>query len=74
MRQKQAEKPKSREMKEVWWMTNDEKWVKDEWRMMKDEWRMIKDEEWTMKDDDLKLLRGFCDRRTNEQMDRHLWL
>ena len=44
------------------------KWRKDEWRvMMKDEWRK-------MKDDDFKLLRGFGDRRTNKQTNRHLWL
>ena len=48
---KQAEKLKSREMKEGW-MKNDEGWMKYEWRMMMDE-------EWMMKDDDLKLLRGF---------------
>ena len=58
---KQAEKLKSREMKE-WWMKNDEG--------MKDEWRMRKDEEWMMKNDDFKLLRGF----DYEQTDRHLWL
>ena len=63
---KQAEKLKSREMKEGRWrmMKDDEGWMKDEWRMMKDEW-------WMMKDDDVKLLRGFADRqtdrRTNEQ-------
>ena len=49
---KQAEKLKSREMKEGW-MKN------DEWRMMKDEWRVMKDEEWMMNDDYFKLLRGF---------------
>ena len=38
--QKQAEKLKSREMKDKWWK------MKDEWLMMKDErWRM-KDEGW----------------------------
>ena len=37
---KQAEKLKSREMKEGW-MKSDEVWMKnDKWRMMKDEWRM----------------------------------
>ena len=44
---KQAEKLKSREMKEGW-MKNDEWWriMKDEWIMMKDEWIMMKDEWW----------------------------
>ena len=54
---KQAEKLKSREMKEGW-MKNDEGWMKNEWKMMKDE-------EWMMKDDDFKLLRGFADWRTD---------
>ena len=49
---KQAEKLKSREMKEGW-MKNDEGWMKYEWRMMKD--------------DDFKLLRGFDYGQTNEQ-------
>ena len=48
----QAEKLKSREMKEGW-MKNDDGWMKnDEWRMMKDEGWMMKDEGWMMKDDD----------------------
>ena len=62
---KQAEKVKSREMKEGG-MKNDGGWMKDERRMMNDE-------EWMMKDDDCKLLRGF-ELRTDEQTDRHLWL
>ena len=49
LQNKQAEKLKSREMKEGWW-----RMMKDEWTMMKDEWRM-------MKDDDFKLLGGFAD-------------
>ena len=52
---KQAEKLKSREMKEGW-MKNDGGWMKI-------------DEGWMMKDDDFKLLRGFEDKRTNRQMD-----
>ena len=55
---KQAEKLKSREMKEGW--------VKN----VNDEWRIMKDEGWMMKDDDFKLFRGFADRRT----DGHWWL
>ena len=50
---KQAEKLKSREMKEGW--------VKN----VNDEWRIMKDEGWMMKDDDFKLLRGFADGRTD---------
>jgi len=48
-------KLKSREMKEGW-MKNDEGWMK-------------KDGGWMMEDDDLKLLRGFADGRTNEWTD-----
>ena len=58
---KQAEKLKSREMKEGW-MKNDEVWMKDEWRMMKDEG-------WMMKDDDFKLLRGFASEQTDRRTD-----
>ena len=61
LQNKQAEKLKSREMKEGW-MKNDEDWMKDEWRMMKDEG-------WMMKDDDFKLLRGFASERTDGQTD-----
>ena len=57
----QAEKLKSREMKEGW-MKNDEVWMKDEWRMMKDEG-------WMMKDDDFKLLRGFASEQTDRRTD-----
>ena len=56
---KQAEKLKSREMKEGW---------------MKDEWRMMKDEGWMMKDDDFKLLRGFDNERMDWRTNGHLWL
>ena len=38
-----------------------EGWMKN----VKDEWRMMKDEGWMMKEDDLKLLRGFADWRTD---------
>ena len=55
----QAEKLKSREMKEGW-MKNDEWWMKDE--------------DWMMKDDDFKLLRGFDNERTNGRTNGHLWL
>ena len=40
---KQAEKLKSREMKEEW-MKND--MMNEEWSMMKDEWRMMNVEGW----------------------------
>jgi len=62
----QAEKFKSREMKEGW-MKKDEGWMKDEGWRMKDEWRRMKDERWMMKDDDFKLFRGFEDRQTDRQ-------
>ena len=64
---KQAEKLKSREMKEGW-MKN----VKDEWGKMNEEcegW-MMNDEGWRMKDDDFKLLRGF----ENKQMDKQTFV
>ena len=51
---KQAEKLKSREIKEGW-MKN------DEWRM-NEEW-------WRMKDDDFKLLRGFDYGQTDKRTD-----
>ena len=56
---KQAEKLKSREMKEGW-MRNDEEWMKI-------------DEGWRLKDDDFKLLRGFSDRLTEERTDICDW-
>ena len=52
---KQAEKLKSREMKEGW-MKNDEGW-----------WRMVKGGEGWMKSDDFKLLGGFALGQTDEQ-------
>ena len=69
---KQAEKLKSREMKEGWMM-------KDEWRMIKDEWRMTNDEGWMMNDEGwwFQAVEGFwlmTDRQTNERTDGHLWL
>ena len=61
---KQAEKLKSREIKEGW-MKN------DEWRMNEEWWRMKNDEGWRMmKDDDFKLLRGFDYGQNNG----HLWM
>ena len=65
---KQAEKLKSREMKEGW-MKNYEWW----WRMNEEWWRM-NDEEWMMKVDDFKLLRDFDNWQTDEQTNRHLWM
>ena len=56
---KQAEKLKSRKMKEGW-MKNDKAWMKNE--------------RWMMKDDDFKLLKGFALGWTNEWTDRHLRL
>ena len=41
---KQAEKLKSREMKEVW--RKYEGSMNEEWWKMKDEWRMMKDKGW----------------------------
>ena len=79
---KQAEKLKSREMKEIW-MKNDEWRMNEGWMMIKDEWRMIegwmmKDEGWMMKDEGFKLLRGFAswqtDRQTDRQTNGHLWM
>ena len=52
---KQAEKLKSREMKEGW-MKNDKQWMKNEWRMIKDEWSMIKDE-WRMIKDECRMMK-----------------
>ena len=48
---KQAEKLKSRKMKEGW-IKNDKGWMKN------DEW-------WKMKNEDFKLLRDFADGHTN---------
>ena len=55
---KQAEKLKSREMKEGW-MKNDEGWMKN------DEWWMMNEEKWRMSDDDFKLFGGFGDGLTD---------
>ena len=60
---KQAEKLKSREMKEGW-MKNDEGW----WRMNEERWNM-NDESWRMM---IWRCRGVL--QTNERTDRHLWL
>ena len=56
----QAEKLKSRKIKEGW-MKNDEGW-----RMNVD------DEGWRMNDDDFKLLKGFYDWLTDGQTNGHL--
>ena len=57
----QAEKLKSRKMKEGW-MRNDEGWMKNDKVWMKN------DERWMMKDDDFKLLKGFALWQTNGRM------
>ena len=67
LRHKQAEKLKSREMKEGW-MKNDERWMENDERWMKndDGWRM-NDEGWW-----LQAVEGFCrlrDWQTNRQTD-----
>ena len=63
--QKQAEKLKSRKMKEGW-MKIDEEW----WRVMESDEGWMKDEEWMMEDDDFKMLRGF----DYGQNYGHLWM
>ena len=57
MSQKQAEKLKSREMKEGW-MKSDEGWMKSDegWMKNNEEWRRFDE---GMKDDNFKLLRSF---------------
>ena len=69
---RQAEKLKSRKMKEGW-MKSDEGWMKN------DEGWMKKDEGWIMNDEGwwFQAVEGFrwrTNEQTNERTDRHLWL